>query len=103
MKCQYGKGMAQLLLFLLWGELRRSCKSLLKTEGSQRAGLRVTGEKLNNEEKQRFRAGSVAAERVEVLLKEVSAGGLGGRYTEKAGNVGDGGCLGRRKMGKLLF
>lgn len=94
--------MAQLLLFLLWGELR-SCKSLLKTGGCQRAGLRVTGEKLNNEEKQRFGAGSVAAERMEVLLKEVSAGGLGGRYTEKAGNVGDGGCLGRKKMGKLLF
>lgn len=45
----------------------------------------ATGEKLCNEEKQRLGAGSVAAERVEVILKEESAGGLGARRLRKQG------------------
>lgn len=52
--------------------------------------LGTTGEELNKE-KQRFEAGNGGAERMEVLLKEESAGGLGYRYTEKAG-LGNGGA-----------
>jgi len=68
-------------------------------------GLGATGEKLNREEKQRLGAGGVAAERMEVLPKEESAGGFGEKYTEKAGshNVGDGWCLWRTEMGKPQF
>lgn len=54
--------------------------------------LGATGEKLNNEEKQRLGVGSAVAKRMEVLLMKESPGGFGGRYPEKAGlsNVGNG-------------
>lgn len=83
MKFQYGKGMAQHLLLLLWRELR-SCYLLQRIGGCQRVNPGATGEKL-------MRRCQGLGPRVWLLgrwkyfLRKSQLEGLGGRYTEKAG------------------